>query len=292
MKPVMKPARRRDHGYTLIELMVAAFIGLTVTGAVLAVYAESRRTLRVQAMQAELEENAALALTLLSRELQLAGYAQPVGVTQQGDSPRFVRSQVDRPVFGCERGLNGTAQRSQAAPWEASVCRAGGDEDHVIEIVYEADAISTLPASSTAGDAPTNCLGAALSKDGQGHAITRNRYYVAPSSAGRSELHCAGAQGAPGQPLADHVERMKLWYGVADADDPDRIVRYVTASAVTNWQRVLGVRACLLMRSSEPVSGEDLSGYLDCDGQAQTAGDRHLRRAHTMTVALRNKVAQ
>lgn len=286
----MKLMHRRNRGYTLIELTVAVLIGLTVTAAVLALYAESKRTMRVQAMHAELEENAALALALLSRELQFAGYAQPVGVTQQGGFPRFVRSHVERPVFGCERGLNSTTQRSQTAPWDASVCKTAGDEDHVIEIVYEADAVNTLPASSTAGAAPTNCLGAALPKNEAGRAIARNRYYVAPSTAGRFELHCAGAQGAPGQPLADHVEVMKLWYGEADADDPKQIVRYVTASGVTNWQRVLGVRVCLLMRSSERLPAEDAPEHLDCDGNPQTAADRYLRRAYTMTVALRNKV--
>lgn len=281
--------RSRNRGVSIIEILVSLVIGLIVVGAVLVSYLGSGKTSKVQAAYAEMNESAQIAITLLNRDLLLAGYAQPTGVS---GSSTFTRSYSDRPLFGCERGLDNVSRRNQLAPWDAAVCAPAGSIDHVIEIAYEADLANTVP---TAANLPSDCVGNSLPASGAGTAtyyIAHNRYYLSSSGAGKSELYCASQQGAAGQPLVDNVEALRIWYGEANAANPRQIVRYVSASAVADWGRVVSVRTCLLMRSTEPVlDAEDVLTYLDCDGVQQSSADNYARRAYFTTTTLRNKMA-
>ncbi|MFO6421103.1 PilW family protein [Hylemonella sp. W303a] len=294
---------RVGGGFTLLELMVALSIGMVVVGAALTTYVMTGRTGRLQITLAEMNESAQIGLTLLTRELQQAGYARPTGVVlaASGAAPaRLARTGVEQPVFGCSHGLKDSSHRSQSAPWDATVCAgAAGPRDDVLEISYEADVVNSSPTSS---GVPSDCIGSGLSARTQSlgadtglmvsYYPTRNRYYVSTGSSGRSELYCASAQGAPGQPLVDHVEALRFWYGEADATEPRRVVRYVGAESVSDWSLVISVRLCLLMRGREAVLGEDDAlDYLDCEGARVQAADRHPRRAYFTTAALRGRTA-
>ncbi len=270
---------RRMQGLSLVEVMVSLVIGLVVVGAVLVSYITSGITGRQQAAYAEMNENAQLALTLIARDLLLAGFAAPTGVAADGLS--FTRTFASRPVFGCRTGFAAPSTTGAVA------CAASGSD--ALEVVYQADGANSVP---TAADLPTDCLGNGLA-DAGGFNLAYNRYYLASSSSGRSELHCASRQGAGGQPLVDNVAGMAVWYGEANAASPRTLARYVRADAVTDWGLVLSVRVCLLMRSSEAVLGsdEDTLTYLDCDSEQQTVADGFVRRAFFSTTTLRNKMA-
>ncbi len=90
------------------------------------------------------------------------------------------------------------------------------------------------------------------------------------------------------------MESMTVRYGVEGAIAKQAAV-YVPAASVTDWGRVVGVRICLVMRSSEPVlTSEDLAirnTYLNCNQVATTLPDRYARRAFFTTIALRNRMA-
>ena len=274
-----RPSRRQVQGQTLLELVVALAIGLLVLGAVLGSFVASGKTARQQVAVAEMVENAQLGLGLISRELLLAGFSVPTGLSPSGAS--LTRAYADRPVFGCKTGFESPRTVGPV------VCAAAGTD--ALEVVYEATVDNTL---STAANLPTDCLGNGLSAVA-GVRIAYNRYYVASGSTGRGELHCASRQGASGQPLVDNVQGMTLWFGEANASTPRAVVRYVGAHEVSDWRLVISVRVCLLMRSSEPVldAGEDRLSYTDCDLVQQSSSDRFLRRAFFSTTTLRNQMA-
>jgi len=270
---------QRMQGLSLVEVMVSLVIGLVVVGAVLVSYITAGTTGRQQAAYAEMNENAQLALTLIARDLLLAGFSAPLGVAADGLS--FTRTYASRPVFGCRTGFAAPATTGAVA------CALSGSD--ALEVVYQADAANSVP---TASGVPTDCLGNGLA-DAGGFYLAYNRYYLATSSSGRSEMHCASRQGAGGQPLVDNVEGMTVWYGEANAASPRAVARYVRANAVSDWGLVLSVRVCLLMRSSESVlaNSEDTVTYLDCDSAQQTSADGFVRRAFFSTTTLRNKMA-
>ena len=292
------------HGLSLVEVLVSLVIGLVVVGAVLVSYIASGKTSAQQAAYAEMNENAQLGLGLLSRDLLLAGYAQPTGLEMTaGPLPvptgNFAKNYTARPVYGCDKGF-----LAPSATGDVACATTSGKP--AIEIVYEADEWNTIKTSS---GAPSDCLGTGLNSV---PAIAYNRYYLLKGTSGRFELHCASRQGANGQPLVDNVEDMKFWYGEAGPPSPGvvptleaaekqrRVLRYVTAGNLIdlNFARVIAVKVCLVIRSSEAVLDMELypdpskpPKYLDCDSVEQTISDRFLRRAYFTTVTLRNKMA-
>ncbi|MBU3739859.1 MAG: hypothetical protein FGM55_13005 [Rhodoferax sp.] len=271
---------RFEQGLSLVELMVAMVVGLVVVGAVLAAFAATGRTGRQQAALTDLNDNAQLALALLSRDLAQAGYAQATGLSADGS--RLQRTYADRPVFGCQGGFQKPNTVSAVA------CQPDGDAD-AIEVVYQAEVANTVP---TAANVPTDCLGNGLTAVA-GVYTAYNRYYLATGATGRSELHCASRQGAAGQPLIDQVQAMRIVYGEAHAAAPRVPVRYVRAGEVSDWGLVVSVRVCLLMRSADAVlnTQDDSLAYLDCDGATRQAQDGHWYRAYTRTATLRNRAA-
>lgn len=286
MKHLSAGSRSRQRGLSIMEVLVSMVIGLVVVGAVLLSYITSGQTNKVQAAYSEMNEGAQVGLQILSRDLLLAGYAQPTSLDTVAF--KFGRTYAGRPVFGCDTGFVSAATTGDV------VCAATGSTP-AIEVVYEADVTNTVPHSS---GAPSDCLGAALVQQTVGATnfyLAHNRYYLANSTLGRSELHCASKLGNTGGALVDNVENMKIWYGEASPADPRQIVRYVSAANVkdlgTDFGYVVSVRVCLLMRSSEPVlTPEDPASYLDCDSASQTSADRYVRRAYFTTTTLRNKM--
>ncbi|MCO6428104.1 PilW family protein [Nitrosomonas communis] len=70
----MKQVVIKQHGFTLVELMVAMTIGLLLLGGVIAILTATHQTYRVNEALARMQENARYAFQLLSRDIRMAGY--------------------------------------------------------------------------------------------------------------------------------------------------------------------------------------------------------------------------
>jgi len=264
---------------SLLETLVALALGLGVLAAVLGQDAASRRSARLLAAQAQMSEDAQIALQLLTSELAMAGFALPQSLERAGDGwLRWRTALAEPPLLACETGF---AAPSTTGPL---VCAAQGTSA-AFAVRYQADADNTVPLSGSS--TPSDCLGHGLKAEG-GVFLTENRWFIA-SSGERSELRCASRLGNPGQPLVDNVEAMALWLGQALPGEPGQVVRFIQASQVDDWARVRSVRLCLLLRSSEALlASADEASYWDCQGRRQASSDGRLRRAFHASVALRN----
>lgn len=292
-----------QRGFSILELMVSMALGLLVLAAVFVSSAGMVVASRQQRAASVMTDDALLALSLIRRDLLMAGYVHPVLINASQFSA--VNSTVlSRPVFGCS-----TLFDDNSAVVAAGTCKPSSSTASTASTATASDAIEiNFEASQGSVDLSTDkkltgCQGFEL-KDDQGNVPsaaadvntrlpTSHRYYVKDLT-----LSCATA-GGTGQALVPNVETLQITYGVSSGwliDQPDkrRPVRYVDATHVTNWADVVAVHLCVLMRSGEPVldKGETAThGYTDCDGTAQTASDGYLRRAYATTVALRNRVA-
>jgi type IV pilus assembly protein PilW len=265
-------AKPSQNGVALIEVLVALVIGLVVVGAVLATYLSTGQSGRLQLAFAQMDEDAQIGLRILSSELRMAGYARPV--SQDAETSELNKTYNGRPVFGCDRGFRTAAANTPAE------C-GGSVNSPAIEITYEAD----LDNSVVTEGKPSDCLGNSFQEGETG--FTYNRF-----RANSDALQCTGPRGNAA-PLVHNVERLQFWYGEADSAEPRKLVRYVNASAVQDFNFVLSVRVCLLMRSAEAViTAEDaaLKSYVDCEQAPQESADGHLRRAYVATTALRNRM--
>lgn len=264
-----------QRGVSLVELMVAMVLGLWLAAAALQLAWRSSQSQQVQAAYAEMNDNAQLALQLLTRDLQLAGYAAAQGVSAGTTSSSLLRGLKGAPVFACDQGF--TAPLANVL-----TCQTTGSSA-ALEVVFEADVHNTSP---TASEVPSDCLGNEVLPS-EGLYLTRHRYFVQTANTGRPELHCASGQSS--QPLVDHVAQLILSFGEALPTEPSRAVRYVSASQVSDWGWVVAVRVCVLMQSSQAVwTSEDQATYLDCQGVKQSTTS-YARQSFQTTVVLRNK---
>ena len=65
---------RRQHGFTLLELMIAMTIGLIVSGLIGGIYLGAKKSSRYQDATARLQENARFATDRIARAIRNAGY--------------------------------------------------------------------------------------------------------------------------------------------------------------------------------------------------------------------------
>ncbi len=296
----------------MLEVLVSMLIGLIVVGAVLVNYLGTGTSGTHRAQVSQMTEDAQVALAILRRDLQMAGYTEvgDVIAAGAGSAATFTRPGGNfRPVFACP----GAFAAVNAPLWSATCDPVPRAES--IEINYQATkrtSVHTAPAPGAPEGYPTDCVARSLAHPptevigGPGLApilhFTSNRYHVSLSGELRcgSPVSTASGVNAP-QPLVDNVHDLRFWFGVApawSATDPAQRqpVRMIPTAAMTaaDWDKVVSVRICVLMRSAEPVlSADEVPGYsyLDCAGVAQSPTDRRLYRAFHSDVTLRNRAA-
>lgn len=279
---------RTSRGVSLIELMVGLALGLVVVGASTLLYLNSAQIAREQSARARLSDSGQLLLTMLARDVALAGYAEPARLLDS--SGRFdAGTPVTQPIFACNNSFTDAA-RGLADDLESAVhCRNSGSGGMGLSISYVATAHNALISAATPSS-PTNCAGSRLNSAGAATALARHRYYVERSSSTqRFELYCK-SPGINAQSLAENVERLAVSLGMAENTSSRHIVRVVAPDAVLDWALVRSVRVCVELVSHEPVSPPGLARpYLACDGTSAASTDGRLRQSFMTTVALRNR---
>ncbi|NTV95212.1 MAG: hypothetical protein HGA75_07305 [Thiobacillus sp.] len=127
--------------------------------------------------------------------------------------------------------------------------------------------------------------------------LSARTYYVGTNLAGEPTLYreklgaSGGNASTDAEEVAEGVEDMQLTYGVDTTVPADGAVdTYVTADNVTDWARVLSLRASLLMvtRRNEVITNTPQS--YTYNGSAHTPTDHRLRKVFTTVITLRNRL--
>lgn len=153
---------------------------------------------------------------------------------------------------------------------------------------------------------PVNCANAGspvtFAANSSVFLLSGNTYYIRNNGAGEPSLYREKLQkqtsgGTPtattvAEELITGVEDMQITYGIDTSVTPDTDVdSYVTASNVTDWARVLGVRISLLMVSRADEQGITTQNQTyTYNGTTTTAADYRLRKVFTTTIAIRNRL--
>jgi len=281
--------RRRETGFSMVELCVGMALSVVVVGALLVSYLGSAESGRQARALTQMTEDAQTAMMLLRRDIQSAGSVAPEALDPA--TLRFGVRWAFLPVFGCDNGF-----ADPQANFDAVACSTNAGTPG-IALNFEATSDTAILGGKTSE--PLDCTGSritrATSPSGSQGYFTSHRYLVKQGPGGRNELYCA-SQDSSADPLVDGVETLQFSYGISAgwaASDMNtrRPVRYVSASKVNpaGWNAVVSVRICMLMRSEHVVpSAVDVPSYADCDGAAQTPTDGRLYRAFHSTVAVRN----
>lgn len=297
--------RTASAGLSLLEMLVALALSLTVCAAALLLYQGSA----VQAMQAmaasQVNDDAQAALELMRQHVEMAGY-NPPRAHRPVDAARNPVWAADAPVVrGCDALGNG-ANPGTFAGWKCPTPSPSGAD--AIAVRYEADAYNTWP--TTQGE-PTQCLGGridpqtvpatTISADGKAQPggvnahVAEHLFYVATASrTGIRTLYCRPSNGNA-QPMLENIEDLQILYGVGPVQDGEAgTLAFVSATEVegrgnSGWAEVRAVRLCIVVRAGQAGSA-DGAAPRDCQGAPLPSADRRLRRSHQVTWVLHNRL--
>lgn len=131
--------------------------------------------------------------------------------------------------------------------------------------------------------------------DSNVYRLQTRHYYVAPgvlrtgtNSLWRLSVPAPGGGAPVPEEIASGIDRLLVSYGIDSDTPPDlNVNRYVTASNVADWDRVLSARVQLVAATAENGMAQGVQKY-KFDGATVTAPDKRLRTVLTEVVTLRN----
>jgi type IV pilus assembly protein PilW len=264
---------RRQHGRTLIEVLVAITIGLMLTIGILSIYAANRQTYRASSDLQRMQSAGQLALDRLAYQIRMAGYGQLLGNFANVSNPSTF---TGNPVWACAGGFSNPTEAS-ATP----ACAGTTGAADALQVRYQVEA------GPTAGSGESrDCLGFEVPADASGLRIAQNRFYIAISN-GAPTLMCLGNGSPTPQPLIPNVEDLQVRLRIGDPFT--RAERVVDPDGFADWGRVLGVELCVQVRSEETGLATGQQAGVDCQGRV-FPNDGRLRRVFTQVVTLRNRM--
>ena len=326
-------SRRRQGGLSLIELMVAVAINLVVVIAAAYVYLGSRESQRALIEKANMFENGSYALELIGREIENAGFYPAISAESAAMKMTvngYINPVAGSPtaykagVFGCDDTMfqptTGTCvaySGTPVPPADTIVVNYFTNDSLSLDVGHRADCQRRAVDNDTTNTGRAGVTTAVPGGPPDRPLFVSNRYTLVPTTVQIEQqtyttfsLGCNGngvnPQSDTYQPLVAGIEQLRFRYGPIASETSLQPSDFKTAAATGSlgaipvgpgsregFARVVSVRACLVVRSMQPVrlSRESYS-LVDCDGVTQTYTDGVDRRVFTQTWAVKNHLTQ
>jgi len=246
--PTLRHSPRPQQGYTLLELLVALFIGIFLLVGLFTILQNTRRSSSNQTVLSQLQDQQRMAMSMLTDVIQNAGYFDPNTITSAAALPAAASAQ--------QPAVNHALLASQGM---SGADATAGD---TILVRY-----ATNGTSSAAPDGLENCNGGTSTSA----ATYVNTFYIASTTSGgltTYALYCSLDGGnTTGIPLVTGVENMQIYYGVSTVAAANNVDTYMTAAQVQastgGWASVTSVRVTLAFVN--PLYGQ--AGYTAATSQ-------------------------
>lgn len=316
-------ADKRQHGFTIIELLVAMTLAMFVLGVVAVVFAGTSRNRGDLERSSRLADNAHFGVDLLTDEIQHAGYYAEMttaGTTWQVPNPcsttLAAQGWSDVP-FTVPVALSGY-QAADAAP----ACLPARKPGTAIVVARRVSVETTLPAAASGGaflqvskcqldpktwvvsnlpaDFTLHNIDCATTADVR-QLVVRTYFVASCNVCGADTIPTLKRAELVGTtivvtPLAEGVESLQIEYGF-DADNDGKPDRFLTApdaaigAAYGEWSNVMAVRLYALFRSTDAQPG-----YMDVTkrfnlgpaGFTEPAADAYRRLELSSLAVLKN----
>jgi type IV pilus assembly protein PilW len=312
-------ARRRapEHGWSLVELLLAVALGLMLTLLASSLLLATAGNYRHHTESAMLDDGGRYALEIMAQAIRQGAYAN----WDSAAAPVAIAAETPPLVAGWDAHSLTKTSDGIAAPLPPV---ANGSD--VLAVRFSGHG----PGASGDGSS-INCGGFGVAAPVDDDALGWSIFYVAPSDSGQAELRCKyrGNAGWGADAIVQGVESFQVLYGL-DTDLPADGVpnRYVTATAIraldaslvlagatpqalqsdfyrrTHWKRVCSIRLALLLHGEHNTRADTAAMRFDLFGPDYANGDDtgariletdipeaerwRARRMVGLTVALRN----
>ncbi|MBT3136948.1 PilW family protein [Alteromonas sp. ALT199] len=271
--------QRKQHGFSLVELMITLTLGLVISGAVIQVLVSSSVTNKLNQAVAQVQESGRFIMARLSAEFYEVGrYDQIVAdVDTSVDIVAEAAYVENHPIaVAGDFPTNNTLGSVQT--------NSGGSDKLVVSLLNNED-----------------CTGNQHGYGGREFHVV-NHYFVSGSA-----LKCTGYDGrvlrglkaqsvAPKTiTLLDNIESFQVQFGVSDVitSSNGQAVTYVTANDIENLrslnQQVVSLRWAIMLKSYQnEVRQTQSQKYTLLNEASKTMDTAHYYQVFSKTLALRN----
>lgn len=318
----MKTLQRAQRGLTMVELMVGLAIGLIVSLAASALYLASSETSRATKSLGDVNETGKLALDMIGRELEKAGFypaqyagdpavANTLGAFYNGKAG--AKPAYDNGLFGCDNATFDPAAHACGAatadaPDSIVVNYYATPEFGATSLMGNSNDCNRKPVSTDADNAARAAAGLPLYVSNKFALAAAEEFQTGDAGGAKVKarsLACHG-NGSAATTYERHmlgVEDMSFRYGVTTNAANETPNEFVTATQVaalpafggtTPWQSVTAVKVCIVVKSIDKGRTEEKTGaertYVDCRGveQKMPANDRAIFKRFVRVFAVRN----
>lgn len=270
--------QKLQSGLTLLELLIAMFIGLFLLAGISSSYLSSKKTSVKRDQLSILEDNGRVALDIIKKTLEHTGYT-----TSRGNplDNKFILSAVT------SKSCNDSS---------ASVLTPGNFPNPATDDDDASDSIGVIHLGDE--NISMDCTGKELIASCQIPNVSNpdvariySAFFVDKTDATQPpKLQCAGSRNTDVQTIAEGVENMQILYGV-DVDGDNTVERYVSEPDVgTQWDDVISIQVGLLMRSELEVNDTASEKKFSLLDAQITTDDRYQRAVFITTISLRNSL--
>ena len=297
---------KRQSGFSLVELLIAATLGIFVIGGVITTFIGSKDSDRMRSAVSEVDANARFAMQILRQNISHAGY--PSTKNQIIDKPFFSESDGEPTNIDCGTGkIFDSSNLGAVKPTEDQYTQDQVAKGDILTVVYLADNPCVSGASNCTGSTNINpkalvysdCVGGGASRDTRAVACSVDNmpnpqdakiYSTFYMSSVKHTLYCRGSRGGV-QPLVDNIQNIQYLYGVKYDDGTTKYLKADTVETDGLWELVRSVRVGLLMRSSEKhlLKEDGPDKYSVLNQTINVTELRRLYRTYTTTIFLPNR---
>lgn len=324
----LKKMMKQQHGFTIMELLVAVSIGVFLLGSMSKLFFNSKSTITTQSNVSKIEEDSRFTLFLMENDIAAAGFRgcssgiiktdngtnfyNVAGTSDYYNKTAFIEgSQGNGTSFS--PGLNAAVSGLSPAPdpsMDVLTIRTATGEPSLLSTDMVAATtpltVTSLNVTPNNNALITNCFSSSLFK------VSTAIGSVVTPTAGLGAIYAAGAQiypyvtttyyvgtdktlykttnnGTP-DPIAYNVERFAILYGINTDNTTTNVNRYVFAPSVTDFTKVYAVRIGIAFKGADNNTvGTAKAAYsYQFNGTTYTPNDGKLRKVYYTTVTLRN----
>jgi type IV pilus assembly protein PilW len=304
--------RRRQRGFTVVELMIALVLGLLLIAGAIALFVQTKRNFVQDEQITRMQENARVAMSMLTRDLQMAdfwGGMQSSAAIQLDDDLSITADCGTNWAYDTAQPLEylSAATAATAAArftcLDASSLHVVGPGANVlavkrvqgtpVEDTDTEDGTVYLSTNGTAGLLYGAPLMAMADEGARQWAYIAHVYFIANSNGTPMLTRMRLRPGAPTMErepgdLAEGIEHFVVQFGI-DNDGDGIANQYVSNPGPAIGNSAVSARVFVLVRSRDPIAGYTNAKEYQMGAQTLPAfNDGFYRRVYTTTVALRN----
>ncbi len=314
-----------QRGVSLVELLVGLVIGIVLSLAASALYLGTRETARGSQAISDVNETGKIALDMIGREIQKAGfYPAQFGndwtTNNQFAGAYFNAKDVTKQAFNA--GIYGCDGANYDPSTKDCATTAADKPDSIVINYFASPEFGNDSLLGNTNDCNRNKVAndsANASRSATGLPMfVSNRFGIVAGasyvdtdgntiSANNLGCHGNGQEAGAAQSALQGIDDLVIRYGLYNGDGSEQSpTDFLTAADVnaqpvvggrTAWQRVTAVSVCVLVRSVSNGRQQDKTGsartYTDCRGQtlSMPSGNRYIFKSFQRVYAVRNNLS-